>query len=303
MPHAKIDVVFIREHFAAVPEKTRPAALALYLELVVTSAELLLDGHLPLQVVLAGAHEIGISRGRYGRAEVSKISTSLTEAGLVEVHNDDTWQLTHWAEHHNAREYVEGRRKQDADRKAKARGQLSIGDDNHVFHTGRPQNVRSGHGSDSRAHARRRSESESESETKTSSSSAAGAQRADDDDDDLSLRLEHLGVNDRTLIHAALNDPQRATAWIAYGDTHATGNPAGYFRTNFTSGHWPPTSNGKPQTDPAERRHRWLSDLGWRIDDDILLDTQLADMGADTDERISLLETAHDLRRQHRAST
>lgn len=289
MPHARIDVAFVREHFAAVPEKTRPAALALYLELVITSAELLLDGVLPLQVVLAGAHEIGISRGRYARSEVHKIGTSLAESGLVELHENDNWTLIYWAEHHSARDYVEGRRKADADRKARARGQLTLGDDTALS----TDDVRGMSAADNRGTPRGRAH-KSESETKNYSSSTS-SRPAPPDDDDLRLRLEQLNVNDAALIAAATNDPARAAAWIDHAHTHADRNPAGYFRTNFTTGTWPPNTNGKPPTDPAERRKRFLHGDGHLLPDDEL-EYQLRAMGATDDEVIEAVDTAHDLR-------
>jgi hypothetical protein len=68
-----------------VPEKSAPRAIALYLELVLTSAEMLLDGLVPQHVALVCAHKIGISRSRYGRSEVSKLVHSLASAELAEV--------------------------------------------------------------------------------------------------------------------------------------------------------------------------------------------------------------------------
>lgn len=83
MPYARIDVAFLRDHFETVPEKERARAIALYLELALTSAEMLLDGEVPEHVVLICAHRIGVSRSRYGRSDVAKLVALLEEAGLV----------------------------------------------------------------------------------------------------------------------------------------------------------------------------------------------------------------------------
>lgn len=293
MPYAKIDVGFIRQHLAAAPEKHRAAAIALYVELVLTSAELLLDGVLPSAVVLAGAHEIGISRGRYGRAEVHKIGTSLAEVGLVELQQNDTWRLIYWADHHHSREYVDGRRKSDADRKKEKRGQLTIGGDTPDFHKPRPQDVRSGHGEDSRAHARRRSTSESEDH-----SSSTGSRHAPpDDDDQLRADLERLGVNDQALLTAAATDPARAAAWIVHAHEHADRNPAGYWRTNFTTGAWPPSANGKPKKlEPGEWCRVYVTDNATLYADEHLVEV-LRDHGATDDDLHEYLDLAADLRR------
>lgn len=290
MPYAKIDVGFIRQHLAAVPEKTRAAAIALYVELVLTSAELLLDGDLPRRVVEAGAAEIGISRGRYARREIASVATSLAECGLVEVAEDGTWTLTYWADHHHSRDYVDGRRKQDAERKRGSRGQLTLGEEAPAFHRPRPAVVRSGHASDSRAHARRRASSESEDLSSSSGSNHAPP------DDDLRLRLEQLGVNDRALIAAATTDPERAAAWIDHAAEHSDRNPAGYFRTNFTTGAWPPTSNGKPRVAPAERRERFVTVSGYLLPDDELEYQLRHTYDATDDDVIEALDRAHDLR-------
>lgn len=292
MPYAKIDVGFVREHFAAVPDKHRAAAIALYTELVLTSAELLLDGALPRRVVEAGAAEIGISRGRYARREIATVATSLADSGLIEVAGDGTWTLVYWADHHHSREYVDGRRKSDADRKRGKRGQLTLGDDNPVFHNGRPQNIRSGQTEDSRAHTRRRSSSESEDH----SSSSAPRDAGHDDDQALRADLEHLKVNDPSLITAALADHERARAWLAYVAEHATGNRAGYFRTSFETGDWPPNGNGKPHVDPAERRERFLTTSGYLLPDDELEYQLRNTYDATDDDVIEALDRAHDLR-------
>jgi hypothetical protein len=297
LPYAKIDVGFIRQHLAAAPEKNRAAAIALYVELVLTSAELLLDGVLPRRVVEAGAAEIGISRGRYARREIASVATSLAECGLVEVAEDGTWTLTYWHDHHHSRDYVDGRRKQDAERKRGARGQLTIGEEAPAFHKPRPSDVRSGQTADSRAHTRRRASSESKDH-----SSSSGSRHAPPDDD-LSLRLEHLGVNDRALIAAAATDPERAAAWIDHATEHADRNAAGYFRTNFITGAWPPNGNGKPHLDPDERREHFLTTSGYLLPDDEL-EYQLRHTYAATDDDvIEALDRAADLRRTASVST
>ena len=126
MPHAKFDVDVIRSRFAAIDPKRRPAAIALYQQLVLSSCELLRDGHLPRTVVLAGAHEIGVSRGRYGTSEVSKLVHSLVSIGLAEELKDGSLQLTEWSNHHSSRSAVEHQRELAAERKRRSRGQLGL---------------------------------------------------------------------------------------------------------------------------------------------------------------------------------
>lgn len=126
MPYAKIDVSFMRDHFAAVPEKDRAAAIALYMQLVVMSAEMLLDGLLPRGVLEAGGAQVGISRGRYARREIASAATSLREIGLLEDAAAGGSQLTLWHEHHSSRNEVESARTRAAERKRKSRGQLTI---------------------------------------------------------------------------------------------------------------------------------------------------------------------------------
>lgn len=126
MPYAKIDVAFIRDHFAAVPEKDRAAAIALYTQLLLTSAELLLDGYLPAGVLEAGGAQVGISRGRYARREIASAATSLRNAGLLEEAKAGGSQLTLWHQHHSSRSEVEAARTRAAERKRKSRGQLTL---------------------------------------------------------------------------------------------------------------------------------------------------------------------------------
>lgn len=162
MPYARIDVAFLRDHFETVPEKDRARAIAVYLELVLTSAELLLDGQVPQHVALLCAHKIGISRSRYGRSEVSKLMHSLASAELLDVREDQTLALRYWADHHNSRASVDDRRKQDVERKRAKRTQQTI--------PGLGMNVRNGNDTESAAEsaadlARGRDRTRSESKT------------------------------------------------------------------------------------------------------------------------------------------
>lgn len=160
MPHARIPVEFIREHFTAIPDKDRPKAIALYLGLVLTSSELLLDGDLPEEVVLAIAHKIGISRGRYQRREVRKLGTSMASNGLLEMLPDGTYRLTDWQVFHSGSAAVNDARKQDAERKRRSRQQPAIPGVFDNARRDRPENVQPGHGPDTRAHVRRRQRQE-----------------------------------------------------------------------------------------------------------------------------------------------
>lgn len=157
MAYAKIDVAFLRDHFSQVEEKKRPAAVALYLELVLASAEMLLDGNVPRRVVEAGAHEIGISRGRYSRREIASAATSLVGCGVVDIATDSMWRLIYWHDHHSSRAEVDDARKAAAERKRKSRGQMTLSDERGGQPSGVTQEVTEGQDRDSRAHARRRS--------------------------------------------------------------------------------------------------------------------------------------------------
>lgn len=121
MAYAKIDVGFIRDHFSEIPDKTRPAAIALYLELVLASAEMLLDGRLPRGVVEVGAHRSGVLRGRYARREIASVASSLADSALVEIATDGMWTILHWNEHHSSRAEVEEARSKAAKRKHRQR--------------------------------------------------------------------------------------------------------------------------------------------------------------------------------------
>lgn len=299
MPYAKTDVGFIREHFAAVPEKHRAAAIALYSNLVLISAEMLLDGQLPVTVVLAGAHEIGISRGRYGRSEVSNLGHSLAAAGLVEVSKNDSWTLTHWRDHHASRDYVDSRRKADADRKREAREQLTLPSTPQVVHSGHPTGVRSGQTSDSRAHARTRAASDS----KTKDPAAASPLQTSEPDGDpnhaaaaLLEKLDQLGLNG-TARQLATDDPARAQAWLDVAATEATTNPAGFVLAGLRSGEWPSARvRAQAPPDPVDRRERYVRGDGRLLPADEL-EFQLKQLGAGDDELVELLDLAADLRR------
>jgi len=294
VPHAKIDVAFVREHFSDVEASRRAQAVGLYVALVAISGELLLDGQIPAAIVAAVGHDLGlkcVTRRHDRPSEVAILCHDLERSGVIACHQNGGLTVAGWQEHHNARAYVEERRKADADRKRGKRGQLTLGDETLVFHSGRPADVRSGQSEDSRARVRRRSASES----KNISSSSVVSNPQDptpDDDEDLLSDLETLGLSGH-VTRAALDDPERAAAWIAYTAAHANGNHAGYFATSFTNGGWPPTT--PPAPDPTERRARYVNGAGHLLPDDEL-DYQLAQMGADTDERIGLIEHAHDLR-------
>lgn len=257
MPYAKTDVGFIREHFATVPEKNRAAAIALYSNLVLISAELLLDGALPRTVVEAGGAQIGISRGRYARREIASVATSLTECGLVEIANDGTWHLTYWRDHHASREYVDSRRKADADRKREAREQLTIPSATPVVHKGRPTGVRSGQSSDSRAHARTRAAADSKKEDLAAAVSpnhdtepgpGPNPAAAADIHEELEQLLDDLAIP-ASLRQRAANEPERALAVARY--TIANEGGGAYFRTVFESGDHPTSGQPRAQAKPA----------------------------------------------------
>ncbi len=301
MPYAKIDVGFIREHFINVPEKDRAAAIALYVDLVSISAEMLLDGRLARGVVEAGAQEIGLSRGRYSQRESQRIVHSLVDSGLAELQENNMLQLTYWRDHHQSREYVDGRRKADADRKRGAREQLTMPTTTQDVHSGRPQPVRSGHTPDSRAHARTRAAKEEEKEDLT----AAAAVTTHDPEPDLApdlaaaaliAKLDDLGLNGNAQ-QLAQADPARAQAWIDLAAHEAKTNPAAFVLTGLRSGEWPSTRQRPPEpgADAPARRERFVLGDGWRLPADEL-EYQLETMGAEIDEVVELLELAANLR-------
>lgn len=123
MPYARLDVSFLRDHFAELEPRARPAAIALYVQLVSTSAELLLDGRLPSTLVAAGGADSGISRGRYARRELASACTSLVQIGLAEHARDGGLTLLRWQDHHSSRTDVEQARARATERKRKQRGQ------------------------------------------------------------------------------------------------------------------------------------------------------------------------------------
>jgi hypothetical protein len=181
MPYARIDVAFLRDHFETVPEKERARAIAVYLELVLTSAELLLDGQVPQHVALLCAHKIGISRSRYGRSEVSKLMHSLASAELLDVLEDGTLALRYWPDHHSSRASVDDRRKQDVERKRAKRPQQTIPGLGTSFRNGKPAESDAESDADlARGRARTRSESKTETGPR-----AVAVDAARDDEPDL----------------------------------------------------------------------------------------------------------------------
>jgi hypothetical protein len=101
----------------------------------------------------------------------------------------------------------------------------------------------------------------------------------------------HIPASLRT---KARTDPDRALTVARY--TIANSGSGAYFRTVWESGDTPATnSNGAQQRDPADRRRRFVEGDGKLLPPDEL-EYQLAEMGADEDELVGLLEIAADLR-------
>jgi hypothetical protein len=170
VPHARIPVELARDkRFASIPEKDRSDAFALYVALVLTSAELLLDGELSLPILVAIGQQIGHPVSPYGARKCNKIAALLCETGLLERNDRGTYTVTDWAEFHSTRTGVTDARKADAERKRRARQQPELPGLRGDVHNGRPANVHPGHEPDTRAHARprqRQSQDQPRSEVK-----------------------------------------------------------------------------------------------------------------------------------------
>ena len=182
MPYAKLDVELL-QRFAEIPERDRAKAVALYLALVLNSAQLLTDGRISRAVLAAGADEIGISHGRYSQREVSKTVTSLVDSGLLEPSKNGTLMLSEWQVHHSSRADVETQRKRATERKRRSRSQLVLPTVTAEVTPGRHTNVTEGQDRDSRAHARRRKASDVSTSKAVPIASYAEPEPSLDDDD------------------------------------------------------------------------------------------------------------------------
>jgi hypothetical protein len=112
--------------------------------------------------------------------------------------------------------------------------------------------------------------------------------------------LERLGVDPGLADHFG---PDMVLAWVELAEREATSNPAGYVVAGLRTGQPPgerlePGDTPQTKVAPDIRRRNWVENVGWRLDlDDVEL--HLTDMGADTTERVGLLDLAADLRRNH----
>lgn len=321
MPYAKLDVEFVRRHFAALEPKERIAAIALYTRLVLASAELLLDGVLPVSVVEAGAHEIGLSRGRYRRREMHDLCISLASCGLVEMLPDGTWHLPMWKDHHASREYVDNRRKLDAERKAQAREQTTLSLNGRMS----AADARADSAADIlRTHARdARTRAEAEELPLTSKRGPRAEEQrpaaADQDDEwpnreDPVFRLlatcRQVDANtERTLRSFVGRVPEAAFDYVRdelerkRGEVEHDARYAvqvlkriqveGELATPAEPEEAPSSNGARPNT--VEARAEYVRKTGYLLPDDEL-EYQLAQMAADPDEITGHLETAYDLR-------
>lgn len=114
--------------------------------------------------------------------------------------------------------------------------------------------------------------------------------------DDLSERLQGIGVGIRFRTKA-LEDPERAAAWLELALAEADTNPAGYWRSGFESGEWP---SKRPDT-AKDTRWRWIQETSWQIDVDEA--HHIIDSWNDLDdvERSRLHELADDVRAEREA--
>lgn len=107
-------------------------------------------------------------------------------------------------------------------------------------------------------------------------------------------RLDQLGLGGHAL--AASHPTRVIDAWLDLADTEADRNPAAFVLAGIRSGQTPtPRAPAAQETDPTDRRRRFVEANGWRLPTDQLED-ELTTMGAHDDELVGLLETAADLR-------
>ncbi|MGH7326845.1 MAG: hypothetical protein ACREJX_00715 [Polyangiaceae bacterium] len=76
--------------------------------------------------------------------------------------------------------------------------------------------------------------------------------------------LTDLGVAP-SVRRAALDEPERAKAWLELAATQATRNPGGFFVSCFTAGGFPSKRVDDRQTANASRRE-WVEQTSWRLD-------------------------------------
>lgn len=130
MPHARIPTDLLVELVADVPPRRRAQVAGVYVQAILTSAEMLLDGALRRTIWREMCAEIGVFRS-------TEVADLLIEAGALHRGPGGRYEIVNWERFHSSRAEVEERRKADAKRKRDARSQPEL--------PGVRTNVRTGH--------------------------------------------------------------------------------------------------------------------------------------------------------------
>jgi hypothetical protein len=162
MPWASFETE-LRHHpkLMAIPDKDRPAALALYVATVLHCAEMLTDGYVSAAVLVLTGEEIGLISAAKKRPMPLILADKLVDAGLFERHGRGFF-VHDYRQYQPTRQDVFERRKSDAERKRRSRGQMKLEPVTEEVTPGRNNDVTADEQRDSRAHARTRTDADVE---------------------------------------------------------------------------------------------------------------------------------------------
>lgn len=145
MPYARFDLDLRHDpRWADVPRPLRAAAKAVLYDAIMYSAEMLADGRVPASVMEAIADECGLDQSRKSGRVRGRCALVLVDSGFLERDRSGGFTIVEWRRFHDSREEVQERRKREADKKRRQRGQLQMPDVPLTVPEGRPAAVPEG---------------------------------------------------------------------------------------------------------------------------------------------------------------